>query len=94
MRNIWLLRKELKELFPIGKRIKVIGPFDIMNEPLFGKYIGEYGTIVDHMFEEFTYYSGTFWVGVILDVNRYHIGNNTNWFAPSEIEFYYEDYVC
>lgn len=92
MINIWLLRKESRDSYPIGFRIKVTGPFDIMNDQ-FNQYIGEYGTVVDHMFEEFTYSSGNFWIGVVLDVNKYAKGNNTNWFSPLEIEWSYEDYV-
>jgi hypothetical protein len=88
MVNFWLTRREFRNFFPIGKKIRVTGPFDIMNEPIFGQYIGEYGTVIDYMFE------GTFWVGVIMDMNQGLLGNNTNWFAPSEIELYYEDYIC
>jgi hypothetical protein len=65
-----------------------------MNEANFNQYIGERGTVVDHMFQEYTYSSGNFWIGVVLDVNKYAKGNNTNWFSPLEIEFYYEDYIC
>jgi len=93
MRNIWLIRKELRNSYPIGLRIKVTGPFDILNEANFNQYIGEYGTIVAHMFQDYAY-SSNFWIGVLLDVNHGLLGNNTNWFAPSEIAFHYEDYIC
>jgi hypothetical protein len=93
MRNIWLIRKEVKNNFPVGRRVRVIGPFDVLNEPLFRKYVGKYGIIVDYMFQELAL-SGWIWVGIVLDINNDVLFNNITWFAPSEIELYYEDYIC
>jgi hypothetical protein len=92
MRNVWLFRKDFKNAFPIGSRIRVTGPFlpDKLNDVLYYKYLGEIGTIVDYHI----YGTSIAWIGAILDINKNDPGNAIMWFDPSEIEVYNEDYFC
>lgn len=92
MINIWLFRRLLKIMFPVGRRIKVTGPFldDALNDILYHKYIGEFGTIIQHHFHNAT----IGWIGILLDSRINEQGNNIVWFDPSEIEVHYESDIC
>jgi len=83
MKNIWLIRNALRKKFPIGRRVKVIGPFNVLDEMFYEKYIGEYGTVFAYMYMPM-YNMG--YIGIILDINSNNVGNNLNWFTVLEIK--------
>lgn len=91
MRNTWLFRRNIRNTYPIGSRIRVTGPFldDRLNDILYERYLGSLGRVIQH------HLAGAFigWIGVTLDCNI-NEDYNITWFDPSEIEVYDEDYFC